>query len=188
MSDFTTHTIATAPEASKPFLQKAQDAYGFLPNILGNMSEAPALLEGYTSLAGIFDKTDLSPAERQVILMTNNRLNGCTYCMAAHSVIAQGQDVPDDVIDALRNNTPFEDEKLEALRTFSTVVNETRGYPSDADVKAFLDAGYTKQTILEVVLGTSLKLLSNYTNHIAQTQLDDAFSSQKWSDADKAAA
>ncbi|MFY2824219.1 carboxymuconolactone decarboxylase family protein [Ruegeria sp. MALMAid1280] len=70
------------------------------------MAEAPALLEGYMSLAGIFGKTDLSETERQFILMTNNRLNGCTYCMAAHTTISQMANVPSDVIAALRTDTP----------------------------------------------------------------------------------
>ena len=69
-------------------------AFGFEANLLGNMAEAPALLEGYMTLSGIFDKTNLSETERQIILMTNNRLNGCAYCMAAHTTISQGAGVP----------------------------------------------------------------------------------------------
>ena len=182
MSDFTTHTIDSAPEASKPFLRGAKNAYGFVPNLLGNMATAPALLEGYMTLAGILDKTDLSETERQIILMTNNRLNGCTYCMAAHTTISQMAKVPADVIDALRHNTPIADPKLEALRTFAGVVNETRGWPSNDQVEAFLAAGYTRQTVLEVILGTSLKVMSNYTNHIARTPIDAAFKANAWAD------
>lgn len=188
MTRFTTHTIDSAPEDSKPFLRAAKNAYSFLPNLLGNMAASPALLEGYTTLAGIFDKTDLSEAERQIILMTNNRLNGCTYCMAAHTTISQMAKVPQDVIDALRGNTPIADPKLEALRTFAAIVNETRGWPEDAEIEAFLAAGYTRQAVLEVILGTSLKVMSNYTNHIAQTRLDDAFVPNTWTEPAKTAA
>ncbi|MEM1378647.1 MAG: carboxymuconolactone decarboxylase family protein [Pseudomonadota bacterium] len=182
MTDFATHTVDTAPEAAKPLLQAAQKNYGFVPNLLGTMAEAPALLEGYMNLAGILGKTDLSETERQIILMTNNRLNNCTYCMAAHTTIAQRTGVPADVLEALRNDTPIADAKLEALRQFSIVVNETRGWPSDAQVDAFLAAGYTKQTVLEVVLGTAFKVISNYTNHIAETELDDAFAPNTWTE------
>ena len=83
MTTFNTLTIESAPAESKPFLQGAKDAFSFVPNLLGNMAVSPALLEGYMTLAGIFDKSNLSETERQIILMTNNRLNGCTYCMAA---------------------------------------------------------------------------------------------------------
>ncbi len=180
MSSFTTHTIESAPEASKQYLQGAKNAYSFVPNLLGTMAEAPALLEGYMVLAGIFDKTSLSETERQIIMMTNNRLNGCVYCMAAHTSISQMAGVKADVIESLRNDTPIADTKLEALRVFAAVINESRGWPTEAQVNSFLGAGYTQENLLEVILGTSLKVMSNYTNHIAETSLDDAFAANAW--------
>ncbi len=181
MTQFTRHTAATAPAASQPLLEGAQKAYGFLPNLLATMAESPAMLEGYMTLAGIFDKTDLSETERQIILMTNNRLNGCTYCMAAHTTISQMKGVPEDVVTALRENTPIADAKLEALRVFAEKVNTSRGWPTEDDVQALLSAGYSQQTVLDVVLGTGLKVLSNYTNHVAETPVDQAFAKNKWS-------
>ncbi len=185
MTDFTVHTKESAPEGSKGLLQGAQDAYGFTPNLLAVQSESPALLEGYMTLAGIFDKTDLSETERQIILMTNNRLNGCTYCMAAHTSLSQMAKVPNDVIEALRNGTSIADAKLEALRVFAARVNETRGWVEQTDLDAFFAAGYTKQTVLEVILGTSLKVMSNYTNHVAQTPVDAAFKANTWAASDQ---
>ncbi|QUR65781.1 carboxymuconolactone decarboxylase family protein [Mycobacterium spongiae] len=180
MSDFPTHTIESAPEAATPLLQAAKKAYGFVPNLLAGMAEAPAILEGYMTLSRIFNKADLTDTERQIILMTNNRLNHCVYCMAAHTSISQGAGVPADVIESLRSGTPIADAKLEALRNFAAVINETRGWPTPDDVEEFLAAGYTRQTVLEVILGTGLKVLSNYTNHVAETQVDTAFAVNAW--------
>lgn len=180
MTNFTTHTIEGAPEAAQPILKGAKESYGFVPNLLGTMAEAPALLEGYATLAGIFDKSSFSETERQIVLMTNNVLNGCDYCMAAHTTISQMKGVDASVIEALRNSTPLADAKLEALRQFSIVINQSRGWPEASDVQAFVSAGYSQQNVLEVILGTSLKVMSNYTNHIADTQLDDAFSPNAW--------
>jgi len=181
MTAFAPHSLETAPEESKPRLQGAQDAFGFVPNLLGVMAEAPALLEGYMTLAGIFDKSNLSETERQIILMTNNRLNGCAYCMAAHTTIAQMAKVPADVVAALRDGSAIADPKLEALRSFTVAVNESRGWPTAAQIDALIAAGYTRQTVLEVILGTSLKVMSNYTNHIANTPIDAAFAPNAWS-------
>ena len=180
MTNFTTYKIDNAPEGSKPFLTGAKEAFGFEVNLLGNMAESPAILEGYLTLAGIFNKANFSETERQIITMTNNRLNGCTYCMAAHSTVAKMKEVDEGVIEALRNGTEITDPKLEALRAFTVVINETRGWPESADIERFLAAGYTKQNILEVILGTSLKVMSNYTNHIAQTPIDEAFAQNIW--------
>ncbi len=173
-------TKDTAPEASKPFLDRARKAYGFIPNLFAVFANSPAMIEAYGVLTGLFEKTDLTPAERQIVLMTNNRLNGCTYCMAAHSTISQMLKVPADVITALRNGTEIADPKLQALHVFTARINEARGHVDQADVDAFLAAGYTEANILDVILGTSLKTLSNYTNHISETPLDAAFQPNAW--------
>lgn len=133
------------------------------------------------TLSGIFGKADLSETERQIILMTNNRLNGCTYCMAAHTSISQMANVPADIIEALRNGTLIADPKLEALRVFATRINKNRGWVDQRDLDAFFAAGYDKASVLDVIVGTSLKVLSNYTNHIAQTPVDEAFQANTWS-------
>lgn len=181
MTDYTVYTKETAPEGSKAILQGVKRAYGMVPNLMAIMAESPVALEGYSTLMRLFDKSDFTPVERQIVLMTNIRLNNCTYCMAAHSTVSQMQGVPADVIETLRNGTSFADAKLEALRVFSAKVNKNRGVVSDADVDAFLAVGYTKANVLEVILGTGLKVLSNYTNHVTKTPIDKAFQANAWS-------
>jgi alkylhydroperoxidase family enzyme len=100
--------------------------------------------------------------------------------VAAHSTIAAMSDVPDEVVSAIREDRPIGDEKLETLRCFVHAVVKSRGWPDDADVQAFLDAGYGRQQVLEVVLGIAMKTMSNYTNHIAGIPLDEAFEAAKW--------
>ena len=107
---------------------------------------------------------------------------------AAHSTVSEMQKVPADVIDALRNDTPIADPKLQALQVFTARVHETRGNVTDADLEAFHSAGYTKANILDVILGAGLKTLSNYTNHIAETPLDDVFQANAWPPKTAAAA
>ena len=181
MTHFTQHTLETAPKDSQPILEHVEKAYGFIPNLMATFAESPAAVEAYATLSGIFDKSDLTPTERQVVLMTNNRLNGCTYCMAAHTTISTMQGVPADVIETLRSGTSFTDAKLEALRSFTAKIVENRGNIDRSDSDAFIAAGYSQANILEVILGTSLKVLSNYTNHVAHTPLDDAFQPNAWS-------
>jgi len=181
MTEFNLHTEETVPENTRALLASAKKSYGFIPNLYAGQAEAPALLEGYLSLAAIFNKTALSEAERQVIMIANNRLNGCTYCVAAHTTIARGEGVPNDVLEALRNGTKIPDPKLEALHQFAVRINETRGWVEQSDLDALFTAGYNKQTALEVIVGTALKVMSTYTNHLVKTPLDDAFKSDAWS-------
>lgn len=177
---YTVHTAETAAEGAKSTLKAAKEAYGFVPNLLGVMAEAPALLKGYATLSKIFEESSFTPTERQVVLLTTSSENGCAYCMAAHSAVAGIQRVPQDVIQSLRSGDPIADARLEALRRFTEIVVQTRGWPEAADVSAFHAAGYSKAQVLEVVLGVGLKTLSNYANHIAETPLDAAFKPLEW--------
>ena len=91
--------------------------------------------------------------------------------------------VDDAIIDALRNETPLPNARLEALRDFTLSIVRDRGQVEDAKVQAFLDAGFTKRNILEVILGYSQKIMSNYTNHLADTPLDSVFEKFAWEKA-----
>lgn len=180
---YTVHTVETAPEAAKETLAGAKNAFGFVPNLLGVMATAPALVKAYVTLSRIFEETSFDATERQTVLLAASHENNCEYCIAAHSVIAGMQKVPDAVIQAIRDNRPIPDAKLEALRRFTVAVVNTRGWPSDEDVRAFTNAGYGERQILEVILGIGFKTLSNYTNHVAGTPLDTAFAKAAWSKA-----
>lgn len=183
MSQFNVHSKETAPAESAELLAAAEKVYGFIPNLLGVMAESPATIKAYMTIGKIFDESSFSATERQVVILAASRFNECDYCVAAHSVVANMQKVPADVIEAIRNDQAIDDDKLEALRTFTTVAVEKRGWVSDDDIAAFQAAGYSKAQILEVILGLSFKTLSNYVTHLAETPLDDAFATQAWTPA-----
>ncbi|MEM8985489.1 MAG: carboxymuconolactone decarboxylase family protein [Pseudomonadota bacterium] len=180
MIDFPLHTTDTAPDASRPVLEGVQNKYGFAPNLFKVFAEAPATIQAYAQLSDAFQKTSLSATEQQVVLLTASLLNECNYCMAAHSTVAKGAGVPDDILTALRDAEPLPDAKLDALRKFTAVIVQKRGWASEEDIDAFVSAGYGKGAILEVITGVALKTISNYTNHIAETPVDDAFAGQTW--------
>ncbi len=182
MAEFQIHTIETAPAASKPLLEAAQKNFGgMLPNLFGVFAEAPKLLEGYATLSGIFAKSSLSDVEQHIVYLTVSYENGCTYCMAAHTVGAQMSGVDAGIVESLRDGTAIADDKLEALRQFTGKMVADRGWVSTENVQAFLDAGYTREQVLDVVLGVGLKTLSNYTNHLASTPVDEPFKAHVWS-------
>jgi uncharacterized peroxidase-related enzyme len=178
--EFTVHTLETAPEDSKAALVHAQETFGFIPNLEGILAEAPALLKGSIALWDLFATTSLSLLEQQVIYLAANYENSCDYCMAAHSGLAKAIAMSPDHIEALRNGTPMTDTKLEALRHFTQQMVKARGWVEDSEIKAFMKAGYSKQQVLEVILGIAIKIMHNYTNHIAQTPLDKQFQANAW--------
>lgn len=173
----------SAPEKAGEALSQARKKFGFVPNLLGNMAHAPSLLKAYLAVGSLFDETSLTATERQVVLLAASAENKCGYCVAAHTAIAAMQKVPAGVVTAIRNREPIADSKLQALRRFVEETVETRGWPSASARQGFLAAGYTEAQALEVVLGIGMKTLSNYTNHLTETPLDEAFAKMAWGEA-----
>lgn len=183
MTDFPLHDETTAPEDSKAMLAESKKQNGMIPGLHGTMAEAPGLLAGYRYvheqfLASSFDKDELT-----VVWQSVNVEHACHYCVPAHTAIAEGMKVDDAITDALRNETALPNARLEALRSFTLNVVRNRGNVDEAAVQAFLDAGFTKRHILEVVLGVAQKVMSNYTNHLAQTPVDAPFQKFDWQKA-----
>lgn len=180
MSRFPYHTLETAPSAARPLLEGENKKYGMIPNLFAKMAESPAVLQAYLLIAEQFANCSLTAAEQQVVLLTVSRINACTYCVGVHSVLADMGGVSTAVTNALRNGTPVPEDKLEALSQFTAKLVEQRGFVSEEDTQAFLEAGYSAANILEVILGISQKTLSNYTNHVVGTELDAAFAGRAW--------
>lgn len=173
MTTFTVHAIATAPEASRPLLAGVKQGWGFIPKLQATLAESPLALEAYDMLFNLVGaKASLTPAEQQVVYQTINVFHGCEYCAAGHTYLSRQVGVPEDVTQAIRNQTPIADARLEALRRFAAAVAESRGFAGDAAVDAFIAAGYTKAQVLEVVTIIATKVMSNYTNHLTHTPLE----------------
>lgn len=178
--DFNIYTTENAPEESKPLLNAAKDNFGFVPNLLGEFAESPAVLEGYLKLNEIIGKTDFTPKEQQLAILAVSIENNCHYCSAVHSTILRNQlDVDDQIVDAVRNEEALADEKLNVLVKYVRKTVADRGFVDESDLQVFLNAGYTKRQALEVNLIIALKTISNYTNHLASTPLDEAFQPEK---------
>ncbi|MFG6551991.1 carboxymuconolactone decarboxylase family protein [Sulfitobacter sp. 916] len=180
MTDFTLHDENTAPEGSKELLAKSKAAYGMIPGLHAVMAEAPGLLEAYQQVHELFVNSSFDKDELTVVWQTINVENACHYCVPAHTGIAKSMGVDDAITNALRDNTALPNARLESLRDFTLALVRERGNLDDATVQTFLDAGFTKRNILEVILGYSQKIMSNYTNHIADTPVDKPFQKFAW--------
>ncbi|WP_193198779.1 carboxymuconolactone decarboxylase family protein [Nostoc sp. MG11] len=179
--EFTIHTIDSAPEDSKATLVQVEQTFGFIPNLEGIFAQAPALLKGSIALWDLFATTSFSPIQQQIIYLTANYEHECHYCMAAHSGLAKMIGMSAEDIQALRNGTPMKDPKLQALRHFTQRMIQARGWIEDSEIEEFLAIGYGKHQVLEVILGLAIKVMHNYTNHIAKTPLDKPFQPYIWS-------
>jgi uncharacterized peroxidase-related enzyme len=157
MSDFPVLDFETAPQGARPVIEATQRAFGFVPNLPGVMAHSPALAEAYLTVSGLFEKTDLTPTERQVVLLTVSQYHDCHYCVAAHTMLAEMQHIPADVVRAIRTDRPIADNRLQALRVFVRNLVDKRGWLDDQDVQAFYAAGHQPQHVMDVLVGIAQK-------------------------------
>ncbi|MDR4467236.1 MAG: carboxymuconolactone decarboxylase family protein [Nitrospira sp.] len=177
---FQVHTKDTAPETSRATLEATAKKYGFVPNLYGVLAGSPAAVQAYAGINKALEQSVLTPVEQQVVTLVVSTANDCTYCVGAHSTVAQMVRMPEDVLDALRAQRQLPDRKLNALKTLVMSVLLHRGWVPDEDLEFFVAAGYGPQHLLDVLTIVALKTLSNYTNHIAHTPLDPQFAAHAW--------
>lgn len=187
MSAFTLHTKDTAPAGSHGVMEAYMAKFGFVPNLIGVMSESPAATQGYAQTYELLGQTDFTPAEQQLLFLTVSRANECTYCVAAHTMAGKMMGLDDETLSAVRDGRPILDPRLAALSQFALKIVEKRGHVSRDDINDFLTAGYTRAQILEVLLAVATKTISNYMNHIAETPLDSVFQPLAWEARSEAA-
>lgn len=181
MSTFKIHSIETAPENSRPMLEASNRDFGMVPNLHAVMSESPAMLEAYKTIHQIFSKkTAFNADELTVVWQTINVENECHYCVPAHTAIAHSMNVDKGLTEALRNGAPIADNKLQTLRDTTLAIIRSKGNLSQTQMQRFLDAGYTNRNYLDILVGYSQKIMSNYTNHAAQTEVDAPFQPFTW--------
>jgi len=182
MSRFTINTPETAPEGSKEILAKIQKHMGRVVNLMGAMSESPVMLKSYMTMAGLLDQGSLSPVELQTVMMTANIENNCKYCMAAHTAESLHHKIAPETVEAIRQEAPLGDPKLEALRDLTRALIAGRGV-ADAEVAQARAAGYSSAQILEVVTAIAAKTITNYADHLAHPELDAPFQKFAWTRA-----
>lgn len=175
MTEFHLHSYDSAPEQSKPLLEKSKAAFGSIPNLHAVMAESPSALAAYQELHNLFLNTSLTDEEKTVIWQAINVEHKCHYCIPAHSLIADVMNVPAALNRALVEQKPLPNRRLEVLREITLEIVRNRGHISSPTLESFYNEGYTQQNLLEIIVGVAQKIMSNYTNHVADTPIDKRF-------------
>jgi AhpD family alkylhydroperoxidase len=177
---FVDNTLASAPPAARRIMEATVRELGYLPVAVGRLATSPQLLEGFLKVSAMFEATTLDPIAREVVVLTIATRNGCHVCVAMHTVKLTALDASPELIAALRNQRPLDDERLEAIRGFTLAVIAATG-DVDADVlRALLAHGYTSQNALEVVLGIGSYTMSTFANRLIRAPLDDQLTPFAW--------
>jgi uncharacterized peroxidase-related enzyme len=165
-------TINDAPAASQPLLEAVKKQLGVVPNLFRLVSTSPDALQGYLGLSGALSKGALPAATRERIALAVAEINGCDYCLSAHSYLGKNLAKLDDAEIAANRNGASNDPKADAAVRFAAKVVRERGHVSEDDVRAVKLAGYDDAQAIEIVLHVALNTWTNYINEVAKTDID----------------
>lgn len=178
---FENYTIESAPEKSKELLQKVFNKFNFIPNQDRVLAVSPAIYQAYNQSFDLFlGQSTLGLLKGQIVLMLISFENNSPYCMALHSWGMEMTKVPKEIIEALRNGEQIKEEKLEILRNFTVQLIKKKGHINDEELNTFLNAGYTKENVIEIIGGIATKTIANLTNIVAKTDIDESMTKYKW--------
>jgi alkylhydroperoxidase family enzyme len=180
MPTYQIHTIASAPEKSKPALEQLQQAFGVIPNLAAVIANSPKLVN---SLVGVFQQvhsSSFTEAEIQIVLLTDAVANSSKYAVAFHTALAAQQGVSPEETNAIRERRTPTNRRFAALSTLAKTLIEKRGHLSEQELGAFLDTGFTTEQIMEVIAIVAASTITNYAGIIANPPLEDRFQQFAW--------
>jgi alkylhydroperoxidase family enzyme len=169
--------METAPDATKKLFENSLNNFGMIPNLHAVLGDEPPVLEAYQQMHRLFQETSFDAEELTVVWQTINVEHNCAYCVPAHHMIADMMKVDPAITKALREGGQLPTEKLQVLHETTLLILRNRGHLSEAELARFFAAGYEQKHILGILLGLAQKVISNYTNHLAKTPVDDSFKS-----------
>ncbi len=179
-------SFPAAPDspAAMAALARAGDRFGFVPNLARVIAHSPPALDAYLAGLDTFAHSSLAPAERELALVVAGVGNRCAYSVAVHSALATAAGLPGPALDAARAGRPIASEpRLEALRRFTQEIVARRGHLPPAEVQAFLDAGFSRQQLVEVLFGVGVKTFVHLVQNLADVLLDEPLASLRWTPA-----
>jgi uncharacterized peroxidase-related enzyme len=171
MSRIAVPSLDDAPEASKPILEGVHQQLGVVPNLFRLIASSPAALTGYMGLSGALKKA-LDVKTRERIALAVAQVNGCDYCLSAHTYLGLNlaKISPEEI--ALNRKGASSDPKADAAVRFAAKVAQERGHVSDGDVAAVKLAGFSDAQIVEIVAIVAENVFTNFLNEVAGTEID----------------
>jgi len=169
------HSIKSAPDDSTPLLESSIENFGWIPNQTAYMAESNSLLSSYQFAHNQFSNCSLNEVEKTVVWLTVGVINKCSYTVEAHKWIGLNMGVDEEIIECITKHPSNLPNKLLELYAFTKTVAKAHGVIPFEKAKIFIEAGYTRQNMLDVILGVSQKTMSTLLNSIAGTEIDEQF-------------
>ncbi len=162
----------TASGATKELLDGVKKGLGVVPNLFRVTAQSPAALEGMVALHGAIGK-GLDAKLREAIALATAEVDGCDYCLSAHTYLGKRAGLSDGDLIATRQGEAS-DPKVAAVARFARRLVETRGHVGAAALAEVRAAGFRDGEIIDVIANVAWSTFTNYVNEVAETDIDFA--------------
>jgi len=143
---------------------------GFVPNLYANFAFSDEALNTFLTAQG--SKSSLTGKEKEIINLVVSQVNDCEYCLSAHSKFASMNGFSDEQIMEIRGGHASFDSKYDALVKLAKSVAANKGHAEPEIVENFLSNGYTKGSIIDVIMLTGLRIITNYVYAMTNPTID----------------
>lgn len=164
--------IEAAPAASQPMPEAVKKKLGVAPDLFRLVATSPAALKGFLGLSGGLAKGSIPAATGERIALAVSEIDGCDYCLSAHTYVAKNLATLDDAEITAGHSGASNDLEADAAVRFTAKVARERGHVGENDVRAVKLAGYDDARVIEIVLHVVLTTLTNHVDEVAETDLD----------------
>lgn len=156
--------------ANQAIFDKLKGSLGTVPNLYATFAHSESALAAYLALQAA--KSSINGKAREVVNLVVSQVNGCEYCLAAHTVIGKMTGFSSEQMLEIRGGTAAFDAKLDALARLAKSITARQGHPDPALVEAFLAAGWTKANLVDLIVAIGDKTITNYLHGTTLVPVD----------------
>ena len=169
----TTINVPTRDEvspANQAIFDKLKSSLGTVPNLYATFAHSEHALGNYLAFQNA--KSSITGKAREIVNLVVSQVNGCEYCLAAHTVIGKMGGFTDEQILEVRSGKASFDAKFDALARLVKSIAVNRGHADQALVDAFFAAGWTKTNLVDTIVVIGDKTVTNYLHATTRVPVD----------------
>lgn len=163
--------VAAATGKTAETLAAVKKSLGKVPNMVATLAQSPAALQTYFGIKQGLTAGSFTTKQHELIALAVAQVNGCQYCLSAHTAINGMLGTKPEEIEAARRGRAA-NPRDDAIVSLAREVVEKRARLTPEQVAAYKARGLSDADILETVASAVHNILTNYVNDLAGTEID----------------
>lgn len=144
---------------------------GKMPNLYATIGYSANALKGFLDFEATLNKGAFSAKEREAISLVVSEVNGCNYCLAAHTMVAMKYGFTKEETLAIRR-TEVDNPKLQVIVELAKSIAENKGHADQTKLDNFLAAGFNEGAVMDLIGLVTARVFTNYVYAMTAIPVD----------------